>query len=304
MENKPIVSILMNCYNGKKYLKEAIDSVFSQTYENWEIIFVDNCSTDNSAEIAKSYNDGRLKYYKTEENIPLYTARNFGLQYISGKYLAFLDVDDLWFDTKLEKQIAIMEQDKTVVMIHTNTIFFNSDKNISYVSNKNILPSGFIFREAILKYRISLETVLIRKDVIDKNQIYFSNSFNLIGDRDLITTVAYYGKTIYLNEVLGKWRIHSNNFSKKLTSQHPKELKYMYLRFKKRFKKDFTKDLRKCIHEEIILREAINLLDESGYEVRKKLSQINIFRMKSLFIYVISFLPSTLALNIIKKLRN
>ena len=56
LNNQPLVSILMNCYNGKKYLKEAIDSIFSQTYNNWEIIFIDNCSTDCSARIAKSYN--------------------------------------------------------------------------------------------------------------------------------------------------------------------------------------------------------------------------------------------------------
>ena len=88
MNDKPLVSILMNCYDGEKYLSEAIDSVYSQTYQNWEIVFWDNASTDSSSNIAKSY-DERVRYYLAPKNTSLGEARNFALQRVRGKYIAF-----------------------------------------------------------------------------------------------------------------------------------------------------------------------------------------------------------------------
>ena len=97
----PLVSIIMNCYNGEKFLKEAIDSIYAQTYSNWEIIFWDNASTDDSACIAKSYDD-RLKYHLAQETTPLGEARDLALKKINGKYISFLDCDDIWLPKKLK----------------------------------------------------------------------------------------------------------------------------------------------------------------------------------------------------------
>ena len=85
----PLVSVIMNCYNGSSYLGKAIDSVYAQTFSNWEIIFWDNASTDESGTIARSY-DERLKYFRTEKNSPLGEARNSALSKVSGKYIGFL----------------------------------------------------------------------------------------------------------------------------------------------------------------------------------------------------------------------
>ncbi|MEJ2405866.1 MAG: glycosyltransferase family 2 protein, partial [Candidatus Thiodiazotropha sp.] len=104
----PLVSIVMNCYNGERFLREAIDSVYEQGFQDWEIIFWDNASTDSSAEIAQSY-DERVKYFLADETAPLGEARNHALKQASGKYIAFLDCDDLYLPEKLEKQVALME---------------------------------------------------------------------------------------------------------------------------------------------------------------------------------------------------
>ena len=82
----PNVSVLMNCFNGAQFLKEAINSVYAQTYSDWEIIFVDNCSTDESQKIANSY-DSKIKVFETDKNIPLGAARNFGIKQCSGRIL-------------------------------------------------------------------------------------------------------------------------------------------------------------------------------------------------------------------------
>ena len=108
-DNQPIISIIMNCYNGEEYLQEAIDSVYSQTYQNWEIIFWDNCSTDKSAEIAKSY-DNKVKYYKSNELISLGLGRREAVNVAKGEYVAFLDTDDLWVHDKLEQEVRTFQK--------------------------------------------------------------------------------------------------------------------------------------------------------------------------------------------------
>ena len=103
---RPLVSIIMNCWNCEKYLREALDSVYAQTYPHWEIIFWDNASTDQSGEMARSY-DHRLRYFKGEVTIPLGAARNKALEQAKGEFIAFLDCDDAWLPEKLEKQIPL-----------------------------------------------------------------------------------------------------------------------------------------------------------------------------------------------------
>ena len=106
INEQPLVSIIMNCYNGETYLQESINSVLSQTYKNWELIFWDNQSNDKSAKIFKDYKDGRLKYYCASSHIEtLYKARNYALKNANGEFIAFLDVDDRWLPEKLEKQV-------------------------------------------------------------------------------------------------------------------------------------------------------------------------------------------------------
>ena len=94
-KEKPLVSIVMNCFNGERFLKEAIDSIYNQTYENWEIIFWDNSSSDNSALIAKSY-DQKLKYFRSDKTTLLGVARDMAIKKAHGKFVAFLDTDDLY----------------------------------------------------------------------------------------------------------------------------------------------------------------------------------------------------------------
>ncbi len=297
------VSILMNCYNSEAYLKEAIDSVINQTYQDWEIIFWDNQSTDSSAKIAKSYNDKRIKYYYAPQHTSLYQGRNSALTYCGGEYLAFLDCDDLWMDTKLEKQVDIFKNNEKIVLIHTNTIFFNSDINKEKIANKKPLSSGYIFEDVVKKYNFSLETVIVKMSTIKRNKLNFGKDFNMIGDRDFLTTICYYGEVYYIDEILGKWRIHSDNFSKVLHITYPKELKYMYLRFKKRFKNKFTKEMRLNIYNEIIFRDALNMFYQSGIEVRKKINKIPFYNLKGFILRLLSYFPMKISLKILQLLK-
>ena len=125
-KSQPLVSVIMNCYNGEKYLREAIDSIYAQTYTNWEIIFWDNVSTDSSADIAKTY-DKRLKYFRGKEYIPLGAARKKAIEKSSGEWIGFLDTDDLWFPNKLSMQLKEIDDNDYIfcdlLIIYINKFF-------------------------------------------------------------------------------------------------------------------------------------------------------------------------------------
>ena len=136
----PLVSIIMNCYNGSSYLGKAIDSVYAQKFLDWEIIFWDNASTDESGTIAKSY-DERLKYFRTEKNTPLGEARNSALSKVSGKYIGFLiatfilmSIISILFEASIKKALL-----SAFLMSICAYILFDKILDIA-------LPLGAIFR--------------------------------------------------------------------------------------------------------------------------------------------------------------
>lgn len=105
-----LVSIIMPSYNTEKYISESINSVLAQTHTNWELIIVDDCSTDNTEEVVSSFNDERIRFIKKDKNSGAAESRNLALREAKGKWIAFLDSDDTWRPEKLERQIAFMEK--------------------------------------------------------------------------------------------------------------------------------------------------------------------------------------------------
>jgi glycosyltransferase involved in cell wall biosynthesis len=117
MSEQPLVSVLMNCYNGEKYLREAIESVLSQSYQNWELIFWDNQSNDLSAAIFKSYKDARLKYFLASVHTDLGAARILAFKEVRGEFIAVLDVDDTSHAERLTRQVAFLKQHPEVALV-------------------------------------------------------------------------------------------------------------------------------------------------------------------------------------------
>lgn len=120
-----LVSIIMPSYNTGKYIADSIQSVLNQTYQNWELIIVDDCSTDDTDLVVKKFDDSRIRYYKNEKNSGAAVSRNRALRLAKGKWIAFLDSDDLWSPEKLEKQITFMK-DNHYYFSYTNYEEINS----------------------------------------------------------------------------------------------------------------------------------------------------------------------------------
>ena len=132
MKFNPLVSVIVNCYNGEKYLKYAVESILSQTYRNLELIFWDNRSTDKSKGIIQSYKDKRIKYFYAKKHTTLYEARNLALQNCNGQFVCFLDVDDWYESSKIENQI-IFFSDKEVGVVYSNRYTFYNNLKIKKI---------------------------------------------------------------------------------------------------------------------------------------------------------------------------
>ncbi len=226
------VSIIMNCFNGSDYLKNSLKSVIEQTYQNWELIFWDNQSTDNSAKIFLSYNDNRFKYFLSKEHTPLAEARNLAIKNSVGELIAFLDVDDFWLPEKLESQIKLFD-DKSVGLSYSNFYLYFQDKKHSKISYSKIQPSGFIINKLLINYNIAFLTVILRKQAYEDLNEKFNPKFSVIEDLDIILRISLEWKIKYLNSPLGYCRIHSKNYQRKFFNQKILEFEKIIINFNK-----------------------------------------------------------------------
>ena len=209
----PTVSVIMNCLNCERYLREAIDSVFAQTYEDWEIIFwEDKASKDNSEKIAKSYGS-KLRYFRSDVSLPLYGSRNLALQKARGKYIAILDCDDMWMPTKLEEQIALLERDDGIGMVYSDAFRFNEKGKEKRRFEINKPHRGNIFSELLLCNFINTQTVIIRREVFDSMDHCFDGRLIMSGDYDAYLRISYRWKVDYVDKPLARHRVHRNSKS-------------------------------------------------------------------------------------------
>jgi glycosyltransferase involved in cell wall biosynthesis len=282
------VSILMNCYNGEKYLHEAIESIITQTYQNWELIFWDNQSTDSSKVIFDSYTDSRLKYFLAPEHTDLGGGRSAAFKHLTGDYIAVLDVDDVWFSSKLEKQLQLFN-DPEVGIVISDTMFFNESYERA-LYNEDYPPEGYVFRELMTEYFVSLETLMLRNSVVDKLYYGFDADFSFIADFDLVLRTAKISKLAIYKEVLAKWRVHedSDSWKSSVTFCNERELWIeKQIQQDSSFLKRYNKEIS-ILHSKNFLLMAINAL--SNNERVNTLKFISKTNFKDWYDYAVIFL--------------
>ena len=172
-----LVSIIMPSWNTARFIKESIDSVRNQTYTNWELLIVDDCSTDDTDKIVASYTDVRIKYLKNEKNYGAALTRNRALREAKGEWIAFLDSDDLWAPEKLEQQIKFMVKNNYVFSYHDYVKIDEESKPLNvYVSGPEIITKRRMYNygyPGCLTFMYSAKTMgLIQIKDIKKNNDY------------------------------------------------------------------------------------------------------------------------------------
>ena len=221
--DQPLVSIIMKCYNCEQFLREALDSVYAQTYQNWHIIFWDNCSTDASADIAQSY-DGRLHYFYANSNTPLGSARKLALKHVEGEYIAFLDCDDQYMPKKLERQVRLMEEKSLVFSYSSVEVMNQKGEKVRTINMRN--RTGSLIESLLYKYEVNMQTVMFRRHLLEQEWCFFDDSLSYSPDYNLFMRIAARYPIGVLTEVLVRYRVFSGSLSRKMLGMVSKEMKY------------------------------------------------------------------------------
>lgn len=230
--NTPLVSIISPTYNHEKYISDCINSVLSQSYEHWEMIIVDDGSTDKTLNIARRFaeQDHRIKVF-TQNNIGIFRLAetyNFALKQSQGKYIAVLECDDVWTKDKLALQVEKMESTPDIVLswgkAYASKVDLSSNYFISPDNNNNIdnyynnTPVGSSLNEFIFRNFIPALTVIVKKDALLAIG-GFKQKYNLpLVDLPTWEELALKGTFAFINEPLGHWRIYSTQVTKTYTT--------------------------------------------------------------------------------------
>lgn len=166
---QPLVSIIMPAYNAERFIEKSIESVLNQTYKNWELLIINDDSKDSTQTIIENYlkKDNRIKLYNQENNRGVAEARNKGIKISRGKYIAFLDSDDLWKNNKLQLQIEYMRKNE-VYMTYTQYSYIT--ENGGFIKDIEI-PKTLNYKQALKGNKIGCLTVVIDKEKIGKIQM-------------------------------------------------------------------------------------------------------------------------------------
>ncbi len=211
-KRQQLVSIILNCYNGEKFLRESLLSIKNQTYKKWELIFWDNRSTDNSKKILTSLKIKNLRYFYSKKHTSLYKARNLALNKARGEYIGFIDADDMWEKDKITNQVKLFKE-KDIAVVYGNSFLKNEiiHKKKTFI-NYNV-KSGFIYKDLIKNYNVGILTALINNKLLKKSKIKFKNNYNIIGDFDFFINLSKIYKFKYISKPVATYRIHQSNLS-------------------------------------------------------------------------------------------
>lgn len=219
MSQTPAVSVIMNCLNCARDLPEALASVRRQTFQDLEIIFWDNGSTDQSARIAQDYGPP-LRYFRGDQTVPLGAARNLAIERARGRYIAFLDCDDMWRPAKLARQVELFEQNPAVGLVCTDTEIFDGKKVLSRVFSQAMPARGKVFSALMERQWISMSSAMIRKTALDELADsplaaqcgrWFDENLKVCEEADVFYRVAHDWELDYIDEPLTVWRVHGHN---------------------------------------------------------------------------------------------
>ncbi|MFH2011550.1 MAG: glycosyltransferase [Pseudomonadota bacterium] len=301
----PTVSINLCCYNSERYLRETLDSIVNQTYKDWELIVINDGSSDSTESIIKEYMDkGFPIIYHYQENKGLGYSRNEALKRSRGKFIAFIDHDDLWMPEKLEKQMPLFDDPEIGLVFSDSIVFNNAGSEKRFYGGQNYY-TGYCFRELLKNYTLNIQTVIIRRSVI-KSIEWFDQRFNIIEDTDLFLRIAYDWKLAIVDESLARWRIHSNSLTQTKGHLVAGETDDMLIKFQKMipdFIKRYGREVE-ILKSQISISRAKNLWKQgNGKAARKCLSPYFIKNKKILGLYIISYFPEPLASQILNRRR-
>lgn len=206
-ESPPLISVVMPVYNVRFYVREAIDSILNQTIQDFEMIVIDDCSTDDTIAVVESFNDDRIRIIEKKENKGLIDSLNIGFALASGKYIARMDGDDISTTNRFEKQLNILENNPQIKVCGSWLQAFGKDDKIIKHKEKH----EQILVNMMVHCSMSLGAVMLDRAWVEGE--YFDENKKHVEDYDFWSRLIWKGKLYNIQEVLYHYRIHENQVS-------------------------------------------------------------------------------------------
>lgn len=207
------ISVLMPVYNAEKYVGQAIESILEQTFKNFELIIIDDASTDASYNVIQKYakKDKRIKVFKNTHNQGIGANRNRLVKLASGKYIAWQDADDISLPTRLAKQYQFMENNPQVGICGAWIQFFNEEGDFAI---RKYAAEDSNLRKTVFSYSpVAQPVAILRKEIFKNNNYFYDNTLSPVEDLDMSFKIGERWQFANLQEILLKYRQHSNNSS-------------------------------------------------------------------------------------------
>lgn len=229
-----MISIVTASYNYAQYIGETIQSVLNQTYSDWELVIVDDCSSDNSVEVIKSFKDDRIKLFVNEKNLGLKGTVKRGIELAQGDWVVFLESDDVIESDYLEKKVKIAQKYPDVVLIFNDCEFFGDEKKVCdfnvalkktrELNSKRKYPANMFWEFYHSNKIFTFSAVMAKRDALLK--IDYEPKLDCLLDWHLWIQMAHIGKIYYIDERLTKWRLHDGSYISKSTYKNPFDLQF------------------------------------------------------------------------------
>jgi len=288
----PEISVLLPVFNAERYLKMSIDSILNQTFPDFELIVINDGSTDSSEQIILSYNDSRIKYYKNPQNIGLIATLNRGIDLCNGRFVARMDADDISLPERLQKQWDFLNNHSEFVMLGSGMEIIDSE-NQHIVNKKICFPAHLIKTQLFFKCAFVHPSVIIRKDILA--EFRYNADYIHAEDYFLWSEIAFKYPVANLPEILIKYRIHQQSVSeqnqqkqidttKKIYAYHLSKLNIapsvdeLDLHFKLLqkpkhiaiFDKNERRNIKRWIEKLLKQNELLNVYDQNYFVTRLK----------------------------------
>lgn len=272
----------MPIYNCELYVAEAIDSILKQTFTDFEFLIIDDCSSDNTLQIAQSYSDSRIKIITKEKNTGYTNSLNYGLSIAKGKYIARMDGDDISLPNRFKKQFDFMEANLDIAVCGTAFQILNSEQIINVPENHNQIVVGML-----QECKIGHPTVMMRNSFLQLHHLIYDKKFEPAEDYDFWVKICLIGNLHNLQEVFLFYRTHENQVSNTNNTNQIEKANSVRLKLIQNLKSnlsDFEKELVLKVFsrkKEFTNEEILNY-----FKIKNQLNNGKIFDQQKLLVFL------------------
>lgn len=284
MSRKPEITVFMPVYNAEKYLREAIESILNQTFTNFELLIINDGSTDKSVEIVEAYKDKRIRLLHNDGNKGLPYTRNRGLELAQGKYLAIMDADDVSVKERLQIQYEIMEKKKDLVVLASGKELLSEDKDETYGPKEKLYSLLFYGKSSQIQMDLIFHNVLvnsstmIRLDFLRNNKINYNEKCFVMQDYEMWTQIStHYGQFQILRKALVKYRTHQNNITSRSRKEKAEKRREMQYEIQKAYLR------RMQMGNDTELLEQLQIMGREFEEQDIKITEKRLFELKEFY---------------------